>query len=202
MKPSIATLLSTPARRRVDHVDLAAPPGRVWRAVSLGNLGRLRAVKLLLRLGALRNPGQSGPTSLRLSELRSTPLQPGLQLLVEDAPRCLIFGAIVDVKARRTAWVHVANLDEFSRFNEPGAVKLAWSVELQPRGARDTRLILERRVAAIDAGAWTRFAWWWLGLGPLERLVQRRWFAALVREFGAAELVHGWTARAQQAIRR
>jgi hypothetical protein len=48
--------------------------------------------------------------------------------------------------------------------------------------------MVEERISATDAAAWRRFRWWSAGLGPLQRLVQRRWFAALAREFGATEL--------------
>jgi hypothetical protein len=187
MTPLLVTLLPTPQRRRLDHVDLAAPPERVWQTLAHADLERLPIVHLLRTLLARRGAA-ARPEPLRLSDFRSRPGQPGVQVLHEEAPARLLLGAIVVPQRSRLSWLHVAGVEAFGAFDDPGAVKIGWALELLARGKDDTRLMVEQRISATDAAAWRRFRWWSAGLGPLERLVQRRWFAALAREFGATEL--------------
>jgi hypothetical protein len=72
--------------------------------------------------------------------------------------------------------------ERFAAFDEPGLVKIAWTLEAEPLGLASTRFATETRVVATDENARKRFRAYWrkFGLGIL--LI--RWVAvpALKRE--------------------
>jgi hypothetical protein len=90
-------LIPTPRLLEVDHVDLAAPPARVWQLVLNGDLARSPLIHALFELRALpaRLAGKHEPSSLRIDDLRSTTEHPGFQLLLEVAPHFFSVGLSV-----------------------------------------------------------------------------------------------------------
>src|SRR5690349_4541706 len=86
----------TPRLIETDTVDLAVPPGRAWEILRHGDLARSRLVRALFALRTLpgRLSGAEGELSLRLDDLKSSPERPGFQILVDDAPREVVIGAI------------------------------------------------------------------------------------------------------------
>ena len=62
---------------------------------------------------------------------------------------------------------------EFAAFREPNQVKIAWTLEVESRGADSTRLSTETRAVATDAEAGRRFRryWRWARFG----IVAIRW---------------------------
>lgn len=76
--------------------------------------------------------------------------------------------------------------DEFPAFNEPGYVKIAWTLRADPVGAAESIFRTETRVMTTDAAARAKFRrYWaflspgiilirWIALGPLKTEAERR----------------------------
>lgn len=76
--------------------------------------------------------------------------------------------------------------NEFAAFNEPGFVKIVWTLRADPVGADGSLFSTETRVVSTDATARARFRWYWsvfspgmilirwVSLGPLKAEAERR----------------------------
>ncbi len=178
-------LLPTPQLLELDHVDVAAPPDEVWRLIRHTDFGqRSTWVRALF---AIRTITSGEPTELRIDNLRSTPEQPGFQVLAEDAPREVAVGAIGKVWQNEIPFVHVADGDAYARFDEEGFVKVAWALRVLPRGERDARVELEVRVDATDSSSWQKFRAYFAVIGIGSRFIRHTLLAGLARELGTPE---------------
>lgn len=182
-------LIPTPRLIELDHVDLAAPPERVWQLVRHADLARSPLIHALFELRTLpeRLSGRHQPTTLRVDDLRSSPEQPGFQLLGEQAPLGFAVGAIGKVWHGEIPFVHVVDAAEYAAFSEPDFVKVAWAVRLMPLGEHDTRLEIEVRVDATDDDAWAKFERYFVLVGPGSHFIRRTLLSALARELGRPE---------------
>jgi len=185
-------LIPLPRILETDHVDLAAPPGRVWELVRHGNLGRSPLIRALFAVRAL--PGRitgrdTEPTRLRLDDLTSSSERPGFQILDDDGPREVAVGAIGQVWHLEIPFRHVADAAAFAAFSDPGWVKVAWAIRVVPRGQRDTRVELEVRVDATDDESWRKFRRYFLLIGPGSHFIRRTLLASLATELGVPEAV-------------
>jgi hypothetical protein len=183
-------LVPLPRLLELDHVDLAAPPARVWQLVRHGELARSPLARALFAVRTLpeRLAGRApGPAGVRLDELVSSPARPGFQVLLDDPPHEVAVGAIGKVWQLEIPFVHVANPEDFARFAEPAFVKVAWALRVLPRGERDARLELELRVDATDDDAWHRFRRYFHFIGPASHFIRRSELAALARDLGVPE---------------
>jgi hypothetical protein len=85
-----------------------------------------------------------------------------------------------------TSTIRTAAPDRFALFDEPGYVKIVWTLRADAAGDRESIFRTETRVATTDAVARARFRrYWafaspgimvirWLSLGPLKREAERR----------------------------
>jgi hypothetical protein len=170
-------LVPTPRLVEVNHVDIAAPPARVWNAVRHGDLGDLPIVRALF---ALRT--RSTESILRIDALTSTPERPGFSVLVDEPPRTFAVGAIGQVWKLDIPFVHVADAEAFARFAEPRQVKVAWSIDVTPLEYGGSRVTFEVRVDATDDATWTKFRAYFAVIGPASRFIRVMLLRALARE--------------------
>jgi hypothetical protein len=63
--------------------------------------------------------------------------------------------------------------DKFLAFNEPGYVKIAWTLRTDPTGEGESIFRHETRVTTTDAAARARFRWYWASFSPGIRSI--RW---------------------------
>lgn len=180
-------LIPIPRLLERDYVSLAAPPERVWEIIRHGDLARSRLTRALFALRTMpsqlwsRGRGHVERVHLGIDTLRSTPEHPGFQILHERPPYELTVGAIGKVWHLDIPFVHVADADAYGAFAEPDYVKVAWSVEIEPLGACDSRLCIEVRVDATDDAAWRKFQLYFGLIGPGSRFIRRsmlRWLAS------------------------
>lgn len=179
-------LIPTPRLLEIDHVDLAASPDQVWQLVRHGDLNRSPLIQTLFWLRQLpgRLHGHTEPTRLRIDDLKSTPEQPGFQVLAEHAPCEFAVGAIGKVWQPEIPFVHVADAAEFAAFQQPGFVKVAWSIRLLPYGERCARLELEVRVDATDQESWHKFEKYFRLIGPGSHFIRHVLLSGLADELG------------------
>ena len=182
-------LIPTPRLLEVDHVDLAVSPERLWQVLRHGDLARSPLIHALFELRALpeRLKGKHHPTTLRIDDLRSSPEQPGFQVLLEQPPFAFAVGAIGKVWHGEIPFVHVPDATAYAAFTELDFVKVAWAVRLTSLGERGTRLELEVRVDATDDEAWRKFEHYFRLIGPGSRFIRRTLLSGLARDFGTPD---------------
>ncbi|HEY6881169.1 MAG TPA: hypothetical protein VI299_24250 [Polyangiales bacterium] len=184
------SLIPAPRKIESNSIDLAAPPALVWDYVRHANFAEAPLVRALFALRTLpsRIAGAAAEAPvLRIDGLRSTPERPGFQLLGEEPPRELTVGAIGKVWQLDIPFVHVEGPAAYARFTEPGWIKVAWSIRVEPLGDAATRLTFDLRVDATDDASWSLFERYWLLIGPGSHLVRHTLLMGLRRRFGAPD---------------
>jgi hypothetical protein len=216
-------LVPVPRKVEVNSVELAAPPSVVWSHVRHGDWGDSPLIRALFDLRTLpsRLSGQlsEGP-GLHIDDLRSTSERPGFQLLGEESCHELTVGAIGKVWQLDIPFKHVIGPAAYAAFAEPGWIKVAWAIRLEPLGEACTHLTLEVRVDATDEASWALFSRYWHVIGPGSHFIRHTLLAGLRRRFGApnereeerslagdellrdagGQLTHGITIRATPAV--
>jgi hypothetical protein len=176
-----------PALVEVDAVDLAAPPARAWQELRHADLGASPLIRALfaVRTTPDRLRGHAaGPPTLRLDDLRSSTAQPGFQILAEDPGHEVVVGAIGKVWHLEIPFVHVESGEAFRAFSEPGFVKVAWAMRVEPLGEQDSRVTIEVRVEATDAASWAKFRRYFTVIGPGSHFIRSTLLASLAKRFG------------------
>ena len=183
------SLLPAPRLLELDHVDLGAPAPRAWELVRRGNLARSPLIRALFMLRELPARLQGKPLELevRIDALRSTPEQPGFQVLAEEPGYEVAVGAIGKVWQAEIPFVHVATAEAFRAFHEPDFVKVAWALRVVPRGDTACRVEIEVRVDATDDEAWQKFKRYFALIGLGSHFIRRTLLASLARELGTPE---------------
>ena len=183
-------VVPTPALREIDEVDLAVPIARAWDLLRHGDIGGSPLVHALFALRTLPDrlaARQASAPELRIDGMKSTPDQPGFQVLVDEIGHEVVVGAIGKVWHLEIPFVHVADADHFRAFSAPGFVKVAWAIRISPLGEHDTHVVLELRVDATDAGSWAKFRRYFAAIGPGSRFIRRSILSSLAREHGTPD---------------
>lgn len=147
--------------------------------------GVFRARELLLG----SRPDEIAPPRGLLAQTKAL----GWRVLAEVPDREIVMGAVTQ------AWL--ANVlfrglppEEFAAFNEPGYVKIAWTLRADPIAAGESVFRTETRAITTDPTAREKFRWYWakaspgiwlirrMTLGPLKREAERRAQTAIQRE--------------------
>lgn len=196
-------LIPTPRLLELDEQDIAAPVLDVWNAVRHGELARSGAIRALFALRTLpeRLRGKpAGAASLRLDAMRSTPDQPGFQVLCDEPPHAVVVGAIGKVWLPDIPFAHVEGVDAYAAFHDPDFVRVAWSLVLDATHPERTRLSIEVRVDATDDAAWQKFVQYFRLIGPFSRFIRRSALRSLARELGTAEPVEELTLEGDELL--
>ena len=152
--------------------DVAAPPAVTY-AVALDlRLDRSRLVRGIfsareLLLGGHQTPDTPAePLALRdLSRL-------GWRVVIDEPGRLIVLAAVTQPWAANPRFIGLP-LEEFAAFDEPGYVKIAWSLDVEPRGVAASRFVTETRVTTTDADARRRFRLYWAAFSPGIKLIRR-----------------------------
>lgn len=165
------------------HIGVAAPAPVTLAAAQEQNLLRVPLVRLIFKARELAL-GASADARHLPEGLRAQMESMGWGLLAEVPGREVVFGAVTkpweaDVEFRALP------PEEFAAFNEPGFVKIAWTLRADPAGEHSI-FRTETRAVATDAVARARFRrYWacvspgvsgirWLSLRPLKRDAEQR----------------------------
>jgi hypothetical protein len=153
------------------HVSVAAPAETTLSAAAATDLQRSAIVRGIFRtrelvLGA--KPGTVIRPAGLLAEVRSL----GWGLLAEIPGREVVVGAVTQPWLANVVF-RALSPDEFLAFNEPGYVKIAWTLRADPAGPSASVFRTETRVATTDAIARTKFRWYWARFSPGIILIRR-----------------------------
>ena len=146
------------------HVRVFAPAEVTLRAATEADMqgsalvrGIFRARELLL--GAGPSPA-SQPKGL-LAQVRSL----GWRVLGEQPGREIVVGAVTRPWEASVIFRGLPPQD-FRAFEEPGYVKIAWTLRADPVADGGSIFRTETRVLATDAAARSRFRWYWARFSP------------------------------------
>jgi hypothetical protein len=183
-------ILPMPNLLEIDEVDLAMSPGQAWELIRHGDMGRSPITRALFAVRAI--PGRLAghgdePRTIRIDDLTSSVAHPGFQVLHDEPRKEVVVGAIGKVWQADIPFIHVASAEDFAAFYEPGFIRVAWAIQLAPRGETDTHLTFELRVDATDDASWKKFRTYFAGIGRASRFIRRSFLASLAREYGTPE---------------
>jgi len=112
----------------------------------------LRAVPALLRGEPFRPQGSRGIVAETLGL--------GWGVLAEEPDREIVIGAYTQPWHEQVTF-HPLPPEQFAGFNQPGYVKIAWTLGAEPLGPNRSRLVTRTRVVATDLQARRRFRRYW-----------------------------------------
>jgi hypothetical protein len=166
------------------HVRVDAPADVTLAAASEMDLQGSYVVRTIIRareviLGATPDNRRRPPGLL--DEMQSL----GWGVLAHDPGREIVVGAVTKPWEANVVFRAIPP-DAFAAFNEPGYVKIAWTLRVDSISERESVFRTETRAIATDAAARTRFRrYWsflspgiilirWAVLGPVKREAERR----------------------------
>lgn len=177
------------------HIDVAAPADVTFAAACDTDLQRFPAVRAIFKTREKILGGEPDVTARPRGMLAWTK-SIGWGVLAEAPGREVVMGAVTKPWEANVVFRPLPP-DEFARFNEPGYVKIAWTIRADAKSARECVFRTETRAVATDAVARTKFRrYWsllspgiiairWLMLRPLRVEAERRAVAARQSEIGA-----------------
>jgi hypothetical protein len=89
----------------------------------------------------------------------------GWGVLAEIPGREIVMGAVTQPWKANVVFRGLPP-DEFAAFNEPGYVKIAWTLRADAAGTGESNARTETRVIATDAQARRKFRWYWARFSP------------------------------------
>ena len=95
----------------------------------------------------------------------------GWTVLAEVPGREIIFGTATHPWATDVGFRAIPP-DQFAAFDEPGYVKIVWTVRTEPVGPSACIAFTETRASATDAASRARFRWYWSFLSPGIKLIR------------------------------
>lgn len=165
---------------RERHQILVAAPAAVVMGVARNfDLYSIPAVRLIFRarerlMGVRPSPRVPRPLIEEMQGL-------GWQCLADRPESLFVGGAACRPWLAEVVFRPIPPAD-FAAFDEPGLVKIAWTLEVEPLSADRCRLATETRVVATDAEARALFRryWRWAGYGIV--LIRRLLLPAVRRQ--------------------
>ena len=157
--------------RERHEIRVAAAADVTYGAALALDLHRSRLVSAIFRGRELLMGVDPSAPALAGSLLAETQAL-GWRVLAEKPGREIVVGAVTrpwepDVRFRGLA------PEEFVGFNEPGYVKIAWTLAAEPLGPSQSRAVTETRVVATDADARARFRRYWAVMSPGILLIRK-----------------------------
>lgn len=181
--------MPAPAMRQVDRVPVAAAPERAWDVARTIDVYRLPLARALFelrtlpeRLFARRRGGPRTPSPrARIDDMAGA--QSGFQILAEDVGHEVVVGAIGKVWKPSIEFIRVPPA-KYAAFEQPGFVKVAWCIRVDPRLGGGSWITVDVRVGATDGVSLAKFERYWTLIGPFSHWIRRSILGILTRELG------------------
>ena len=163
------------------HVHVRAPAAVTLSAARDLDLSSLPLVRAIFRgrellLGATPDGSSRTAVSPRRSPVRrglvDEMLALGWGVLAEIPDRAIAVGAVTKPWEPNVTFRSVP-ADAFATFNEPGYVRIVWTLRADPTGPDRSVFLTETRAVATDATSRSRFRRYWSLLSPGIWLIRR-----------------------------
>jgi hypothetical protein len=162
------------------HALVHAPAGLVFDAATRVDLQGLPLVRAIIRAREVLL-GAQGDARTHPKGLLAETLTLGWGMLAETPGHEVVMGAATQPWLANVVFRPLAPAS-FAAFDEPGFVKIAWTLRVDPVGPADAVFRTETRVVATDATARRRFRWYWARFSPGIVLIRHAMIAALKRD--------------------
>lgn len=154
------------------HRAIVAAPADVTlaaaRDMDLQQSGLVRAIFRARQLFMRGTPAERTRHSDLVSDARSW----GWEVLAEVPGREVVLGAVTQPWKADVEFCGLAP-EEFLPFNDPGYVKIAWTIRADPMGPELSALRFETRAVATDPDSRARFRRYWALVSPGVHLIRR-----------------------------
>jgi hypothetical protein len=146
------------------HIRIAAAASVTFAAASEIDLSRSWPIRPIFRarewvMGASAEPARATQSLLQLTK------SIGWGVLAECPGEHIVMGAVTQPWLANVVFRPLPPA-EFAAFNEPGFVKIAWTLRAEPDGPSRSVFRTETRVVATDAGARAKFRRYWALASP------------------------------------
>ena len=152
------------------HVLVAAPAATALAAAADADLQQSTLVRAIFRARELVLGAQPGADTPKGLLAQTTAL--GWRVLAETPGREIVVGAVTQPWLPNVVFRGLAP-EEFRAFQEPGYVKIAWTLRADPVGESESIFRTETRVVTTDPTARRRFRWYWARFSPGIVLIRR-----------------------------
>lgn len=153
------------------HVRVAAPAEVTLAAGCDMDLLRSTIVRGIIKARELilgGRPEQTVLTQGLLAQVKAL----GWGVLAEIPGRKIVFGAVTQPWMANIVF-RALPADEFGAFQEPGYVKIVWTLRADPIGPAESVARTETRVVTTGPTARAKFRWYWSFLSPGIVLIRR-----------------------------
>ena len=146
------------------HIRVAAPASVAFAAACETDLLQSPISRAIFRARELIL-GSEPDAAVRPRGVLAVTRSLGWGVLAEQPGREVVMGAVTRPWEANVTFRGLPP-DDFVRFNEPGYVKIAWTLRADPAGAAASIFRTETRAVATDAAARARFRRYWSFLSP------------------------------------
>jgi len=153
------------------HVRVAAPAAMTLSAAADTDLQESKIVRAIFRARELVL-GAEPDAGTRPKGLLAQTTSLGWRVLAEKPGREVVVGAVTQPWLANVVFRGIAP-KEFQAFQEPGYVKIVWTLRADPVGESESIFRTETRVTTTDPTARTRFRWYWACFSPGIVLIRR-----------------------------
>ena len=166
------------------HVRIDASSGHVMDVSRKVDLQSLPIARALIRARELLLGAPKADLAHRrglMDELESI----GWRVLAEVPGREVVVGAITQPWLPQVVFRGMTP-EQFKAFRDPGFVKIAWTLRVDPTGDGDSVFRTETRVVTTDPDARRKFRWYWARFSPGVLLIRVALLARLRKAAQAA----------------
>lgn len=167
--------------RERHEIDVPAPIAAVDAAMKAVTYAEMPLARMLMAVRSMGGRGLRNAQPTFVEPVLTQLQRSGFLVLGEQPGREIVFGIVG--RFWQVCPVH-AKLDgpsAFAAFSEPGWVKAAMNLTLDPLGESRTRIATETRIVPTDAAAARRFRLYWAFVRSGSGLVRRAWLRAVAR---------------------
>ncbi len=178
------------------HVQVAAPAEVTLRAASEMSLFDSPIARAIFKSREILMGATPTPPAPANGLLRGA-LSLGWGILANRAGREIVLGAVTRPWEPNPVFRDVLPQD-FATFNEPGYVKIAWSLRADPIGESESIFRTETRAIATDNDARAKFRRYWAAVSPGVGIIRRAMLLPVKREAERRTAVAGQTVAAAE----
>ena len=153
------------------HVRVAAPTTITLSAAADMDLQQSTIVRAIFRARELVL-GADPETGTRPKGLLAEMTSLGWRVLAENPGREVVVGAVTQPWLPNVVFRGLAP-EEFRAFQEPGYVKIVWTLRADPVSESESIFRTETRVTTTDQTARSKFRWYWARFSPGIILIRR-----------------------------
>ena len=153
------------------HIAVAAPADVTFAAACEQDLMAIPIVRAIFKTREIVL-GSEPATSTNPKGVLAFTKSIGWGVLAEAPGREIVMGAVTQPWLANVVFRPVPP-EEFAAFNEPGYVKIIWTLRADSTGAGTSVFRTETRVATTDAGARQKFRWYWAKFSAGIALIRR-----------------------------